>query len=129
MPKTYITTLERGDPDFYQLLGPIFGSREYEKEVGIRAYDDIGKIWFCALDHDVVIGMASLKGAAVSDCYVLKEWRKKGVFKEVLNRLMNKTSGPLRAVCTKSSKHSFLKAGFTEKSATKNFTKMEIDRA
>ena len=124
-----LTTLKRGEPDFYQLLGSIFGSRTFEKEVGIRAYDDIGKVWFCALDHNVVIGLASLRGTIVSDCYVLPEWRNKGVFTKVLERLMKKTSGPLRAVCTQASKPSFLKVGFTEKSTTKNFTKMEINRA
>lgn len=123
-----LTTLKRGDPDFYQLLGPIFGSRQFEKEVGIRAYDDIGKLWFCALDHNAVIGVASVRGNVVSDCYVLPAWRKNGVFTEVLERLIKKTSGPLKAVCTQASKPSFLKAGFTEKSATKNFTKMEINR-
>ena len=123
-----LTTLKRGDPDFYQLLGSIFGSREFEKEVGIRAYDDIGKVWFCALDHNVVIGLASIRGTVVSDCYVLPEWRGKGVFTEVLDRLLKKTQGPLKAMCTQASNPSFLRAGFIEISATKNFTKMELNR-
>lgn len=124
-----IATLKRGEPDFYQLLGPIFGSREYEKEVGIRAYDDIEKTWFCALDHNMVIGTASIKSGVVSDCYVSPKWRKQGVFTEVLDRLLKKTSGQLKAVCTSASKPSFLRAGFVEKKATKNFTKMELSRA
>jgi len=125
----HITTIERGEHDFYQLLGPIFGSREYEKEVGIRAYDDIGKKWFCALEHNLVIGCASLKLGVVSDCYVIPSRRGNGVFVELLSRVIEKTSGPLRATCTAASMPIFKKMGFVEKTMLKRFTKMELLRA
>lgn len=123
-----LTTLKRGDPDFYQLLGPIFGSREYEKEVGIRAYDDIGKVWFCALENNFVIGCASFRKGIVSDCYVIPERRTYGVLTALLSRVIEKTSGPLRATCTPASKRIFERAGFVQNTAIKNFTKMELSR-
>ena len=124
-----ITTLKRGEPDFYQLLGPIFGSRSYEKEVGIRSYDDAGKIWFAALEHGKVIGLASIHKSLVSDCYVLPEHRLKGVFTAVLHRLLEKTEGNLRATCTAASEKGFKRAGFIETSALKNFKRLELIRA
>lgn len=125
----HITILERNEPDFYTLLGPIFGSREYEREVGIRAYDDVGKRWFCALDYGQVIGLASVNGHVVSDCYVSPSRRHEGVFTAVLARLIQKTEGPLRSTCTPASRRAFVKAGFIPKSELKNYTKMELHRA
>jgi hypothetical protein len=110
------------------LLGPIFGSREYEKEVGIRAYDDEGKMWFCAMEHNVVIGCASFCKGVVSDCYVIPERRTYGVLTALLNCLIEKTSSLLKATCTPASKRIFERAGFVQKTAMKNFTKMELPR-
>lgn len=125
----HITILDRREPDFYSMLGPIFGSREYEKEVGIRAYDDEGKLWFCSIDYNSVVGVASLNGKVVSDCYVIPSRRHEGIFSDVLARLLQKTSGTLRATCTPASARAFLKAGFVPKSELKNYTKMEMHRA
>jgi len=41
-----ILKLERNNPDFYRLLGPVFGSREIEKKSHDRFYDDPGKVWY-----------------------------------------------------------------------------------
>lgn len=127
-----VEEVSRSDGGFYALMGPLFGSREIAKEVGIHMYDDPDKRWFVAFEHDAdwpLLGVASVRGSLVSDCYVYPDVRKLRVFTKILNAILEGTSGTLRANCTRMSRGAFLKAGFVEKSATKNFTLMELKRA
>lgn len=64
-----VEKLARGDAMFYQRLGPIFGSREIGKEVGISVYDDEDKVFYAAFDGDVMLGIASVRKGLVSDCW------------------------------------------------------------
>ncbi|MNQ51551.1 hypothetical protein D3C85_655380 [compost metagenome] len=119
-----VEQLKRGDPDFYRLMGPFFGSRKVAAEVGIHIYDDSDKIWIVgSLSHDIVAIM-SLRGKTISDCYVLPEHRGKGIFTELLSHCLSAHGGSL-ATCTAASLPAFLSTGFEIISSTKNFTRVK----
>ena len=40
-----IKKMTNSTPGFYELMGPIFGSRDIEKITGDRFFDDDDKIW------------------------------------------------------------------------------------
>lgn len=124
----FVEEISRNDCDFYNMMGPFFGSRAVAKEIGIHVYDDADKRWFMAFDDDL-IGFASYRNGLVSDCYVLPSKRNTGVFKCLLETVCLLTTGNLRATCTNASKHAFLNAGFVPVKTTKNFTFMEMKRA
>ena len=121
-----VLNLSRADSEFYNLLGPYFGSRSVAKEVGINVYDDADKQWFCAFDGGRLVGFASLRGRVVSDCYVVKASRRCGDFSEILSSLVSSRAIGLLATCTEASLGAFLSLGFRVKSKTKNFTKVEL---
>lgn len=114
---------------FYARMGRFLCSRLVAKEIGINLYADPGKRWFAAIEDGQILGFASIKGTVVSDCYVIQERRKYGLFTAILNELLNKTSGSLKANCTAASKKAFQNAGFKNTRSTKNFYRMELERA
>ena len=107
-------------------MGPYFGSRAVSKEVGIHLYDDDGKRWFAAFYGDQLAGFASVIGRSISDCYVKKEFRSSGVFSLILSSILDESSIDYYATCTRLSLGCFLRAGFSVKSESKNFTRVEL---
>lgn len=127
MPNTIrIEKLQRGSKRFYALLGPVFGSRQIAKEVGISAYDDADKTWLAAFDGQYMVGWLSVRGRVVSDCYVTPKNRNRGVLSKLLFEAIKSSDLPLRATCTAASVSVFGKAGFRVIRKTKNFTVMEL---
>lgn len=125
-----VSVIDNKSSGFYDMMGPIFGSRQIAKEVGNVIYADDGKRWFVILgETGGVIGCASVKGRTVSDCYVHPSSRGLGYFTQILASLISTTPGQLRAVCTASSRMAFEKAGFVAGKTTKNFTFMEMPSA
>lgn len=114
---------------FYETMGPLFGSRTIAKEVGINLYDDPDKQWFVCAKAGKVVACASLRGNVVSDCYVVPEMRKKGIFTAILAEIVRHSEGSLRAACTPLSVPIFKERGFKVTRKTKNFTFMELPRA
>lgn len=130
MPSAFgVRKLARDEKGFYEAMGPLFGSREVAKEVGINMYDDADKTWFVCFSGPVVIGCASVRGRIVSDCYVVPASRGAGVFGAILDSLLSSTAGTLRANCTSASLRSFKARGFKPVRSTINFTYVELDRA
>lgn len=121
-----ILSLSRENKDFYRLMGPYFGSRHVAAEVGIHIYDDDDKEWFAAYVCGALVGFASLRGNVVSDCYVKPAWRRDGIFSKLLTRILLAKPADLKANCTPASLGTFLALGFTVKSKTKNFTRVEL---
>ncbi len=124
-----IRSVERESSDFYRLFGPVFGSRQIAKEVGIHAYDDADKHWVGAFSDCVMIGWLSIRQGVVSDCYVLKEYRRNGVLFRLLTFAISRFGNRLRATCTADSVNVFRKAGFVEVRKTVNFTVMRMSDA
>lgn len=119
-----IERLSRDDPNFYRLMGPFFGSRALASEVGINPYDDADKIWITALLYQDIVGIMSLRGKTISDCYVLPTYRGIGIFTKMLEHCLANYGGSL-ATCTAASLPAFLAAGFEIISKTKNFTRVK----
>lgn len=119
-----VEKLNRGDAMFYQRLGPIFGSREIGKEVGISVYDDEDKVFYAAFEGDVMLGIASVRKGLVSDCWTAPQHRFKGALTAILSTIL-KDSGALRATCTPASVNVFLRAGFVKVGSIGKFTKVK----
>lgn len=124
-----IRSLNRSSKSFYVLLGPVFGSRQIAKEVGIHAYDDSDKSWTAAFRGTQLVGWLSVRGRVVSDCYVIPGHRRDGVMTRLLNDVVLRFQAPLRATCTKQSVGVFRKAGFVSVRKTRNYTVMELRHA
>ena len=124
-----IRSVDRDSSDFYRLFGPVFGSRQIAKEVGIHAYDDTDKHWIGAFSDGVMIGWLSIRQGVVSDCYVLKECRRNGILSKLLTFATSRFGNRLRATCTAGSVNVFRKAGLVEVRKTVNFTVMRMGDA
>lgn len=54
------------DPGFYDLLGPIFGSRKVYRETGDRFFDDDKKEWYLEVnDEKEILALISLSGETI----------------------------------------------------------------
>lgn len=86
------------DKDFYTLMGPFLARREIEKEIGYKIYDDDEKVWLIAKEGKEVQGFCYLlekpKGKyQIGSCYVVAEYRCKGIFKDLLNEALKGLKG------------------------------------
>jgi GNAT superfamily N-acetyltransferase len=130
MPKSIrVREIPRSGKAFYVLFGPVFGSRKIAKEVGVHAYDDEDKQWVSAFDGGKMVGWCSVRGRVISDCYVMPEYRSRGVFAKLLSHVVRAYPTPLRATCTNASLGVFRKAGFKPVRKTTNYTVMELGDA
>lgn len=58
------------DPGFYDLLGPIFGSRKVQRETGDRFFDDDKKEWYLEVnDEREILAVISLSGETIKNVY------------------------------------------------------------
>jgi GNAT superfamily N-acetyltransferase len=78
---------DRGDPDFYCLMGRFFGSRAIAKALGMPMYDDEHRIWLLVLTAEMYpVACASLelkpgsKTAAMKSAWVEPDERGKGLY-------------------------------------------------
>lgn len=114
-----ISQLSRLDPDYYRILGPVFGSRKIAKEVGIHCYDDDNKTFLVAMDRSIgLVGLLSVRGSVISDCYVYSGFRKQGILSSLLGAAIQPDM-PYRANCTAMSVNVFRDAGFKVKKQQK----------
>lgn len=71
-------------PGFYEDLGPFFGSRTIEKELGAKIYDDPDRQWVIIKDNAAVAAIASIevKGskAYFKNTYVMPQYRDQGLY-------------------------------------------------
>ncbi len=85
-----VTRMTNKDKGFYSLLGPYLARRSVEKELGYRIYDDDEKTWFIAKETNDVQGFCYLAEKSdgkyqVGSCYVVHEYRKKGIFGKLID--------------------------------------------
>lgn len=73
------------DPGFYEDLGPFFGSRQVERELGYKMYDDPDRVWLIAKAGQEIAGVSSYEAkegkAHLRSTYVMPEYRQKGLYK------------------------------------------------
>lgn len=67
--------LTREDADFYEIMGPIFGSRKITRETNDHFYDDADKKWVCGKgEGDDVDFVFSINGAGIlKNLYIANE--------------------------------------------------------
>ncbi len=129
-----IEMLTNEDPRFYSLLGPYLSRREIVAELGFPVYDDPGKIWFVALDSEVVVGFVGLrlehnKAIFCSD-YVRPEYRRQGLYTRLMTQRIAYAVGKApvaTAVVTNTCRHAYEQHGFTAQEGAKplkNYAKM-----
>ena len=58
------------DADFYNIMGPFFGSREVQRKTGDRFYDDDRKVWYIELDDSgKVAATVSVEADIIKNVY------------------------------------------------------------
>lgn len=58
------------DSGFYEIMGPVFGSRKVERVTGDRFYDDDDKIWYVDLGVDGgLLSVVSVKRKVIKNIY------------------------------------------------------------
>jgi GNAT superfamily N-acetyltransferase len=123
-----ITRKTNKDECFYGLIGPFLARREIEREIGYKIYDDDEKQWLIAIDTDPVthnirvIGFCYVLAKSkdhyqVGSCYVIEDYRHKGVFKKLLIEACSGIKGTVSLVTknknliTMLTKERFVRAG------------------
>lgn len=137
-PPFAIIQRERTDPDFYALMGPLFGSRAIARELGMPMYDDPGRIWCIAIDDlGAVIGCGSIAisghKAALKSAWVAPEWRGKGIYNDLFRaRLAIATErhvSSITATATRLSRNTHLRHNFRQTGTRGKYFLMRKDTA
>ena len=111
---------ERGDSDFYSVMGWFFGSRQIARELGMPVYDDDNRIWIVVAfsSNPIACSSIEIKGdrAAIKSAWVKPEHRGKGISSRMLaERLKIAESTGMKvitATATEFSKNALIKHGF-----------------
>lgn len=62
--------LTNKDSGFYEILGPIFGSREVQRETRDRFYDDAGKEWYIEINkNSEALAVVSIADGKIKNVY------------------------------------------------------------
>lgn len=119
----YIRT-DREQPDFYNLMGPFFGSRQVAKDLGMPIWNDPDREWVVAVADGKPIACSSIeflktKGkAAMKSGWVHPDWRGKGIynrmFEERLKIAAEHGIKVLTATVTDKSYNTHIRHGFRE---------------
>lgn len=116
------------DPGFYEDVGPFFGSRQVERELGYKMYDDSGRVWLIAKAGQKIAGVSSyeIKGdkALLRSTYVIPEFRQKGLYKAFCDIREREVKGAEISVTAKADSlmvANWEKRGYTEHSRRGKF--------
>lgn len=95
-----IRRLTNADPDFYPLVGPFLGSRQVHRDIGNPIWDELGKVWYVALQNNVVCGFVAAisqsGGVVFCSDYVVPACRERGVYAELfINRIHDYADEPI----------------------------------
>jgi len=122
-----VLSINRTSDHFYELMGPVFGSRDFEKQVGINCYDDPHKEFFVAVVNRRVIAVCSFNKGVISDCFTEPQYRRQGILTFLLCMALRGVNRA-KATCTQASRGVFEQAGFTTVKNLKNYTMMEYSK-
>lgn len=65
-----IRKMTNEDSGFYEIFGPVFGSREIQRKTGDRFYDDAGKEWYVKVDgHNNILAVVSISENDIKNVY------------------------------------------------------------
>lgn len=66
--------LTNKEPEFYTVMGPVFGSRVVQRKTGDRFYDDDQKEWYIEQDEaGEVLAVVSVAGSVIKNVYAKDE--------------------------------------------------------
>ena len=68
-----IKKLTNKDEGFYNYMGKFFGSRQIEKQLNDRIYDDDTKEWYISIENEKVTAFASINNNVIKNIYAVKE--------------------------------------------------------
>ena len=62
--------IDRSNPKFYKIMGPVFGSRMIQRETNDRFYDDPDKEWYIEQSGDNIDYVISVKNGVIKNVYI-----------------------------------------------------------
>jgi GNAT superfamily N-acetyltransferase len=118
--KVTVRVLTNRAQGFYALMGPFLARREIVADLGGHLWDDDDKTWFIATsaDRKTVYGFCAARPAARGrtaylSAYVLPDYRRQGVYRQLWDARRERFPGPAQATCTAASLPLYLAAGWT----------------
>lgn len=107
-----VLKLDRDHEDFYDCLGPIFGSRKIEQDTKDRFYDDPGKMWYLIPGQ----GVASVRGDTIKNFWAATPEAAQSLLEALVSEYER-----LDGIVPNKHADSFAKAGFSVNAYRKNF--------
>lgn len=111
-----VLRLNRASAGFYDIMGPIFGSRIVERATRDRFYDDPDKLWYCLPGE----GAASLRRGSVRNFWASSE----GAARRLIEALME-DNARIEGVIPIPYAQEFERAGFDVRPYRVNFVEVE----
>ena len=115
--------LNQKSPNFYELLGPVFGSRTIEQETNDRFYDDAEKEWFLLLDQDAYLGIASVSGKIIKNFWAVNADAAEALLREILSE-----GWRLKGIVPRTHERVFARLGFRTGAYRKNFIEVHYEK-
>ena len=113
---TKIVGMTNCDPGFYILMGPVFGSRDIERQIKDRIYDDADKTWYLLTEKKRVLALVSLVGTKVKNLY--------GQNQDQISQLLQELPDGVSGIVPAMYRSGYEQTGFTVKSHSENFVKI-----
>lgn len=110
-----VLRLNQSSAGFYEVMGPVFGSRAVERETHDRFYDDADKQWYCVPGE----GAASVKRGSIRNF-----WAKDPAVAAELLAELRADHAQLSGIVPYAYRDAFVSAGFRAQAYRVNF--MEV---
>lgn len=111
-----VMILTRDSEGFYELMGPVFGSRAIERATHDRFYDDAGKRWYCMPGA----GAASVKAGSIRNFWAASPDAAAQLIEAMLGDCAR-----LRGAVPRAYAEDFRRAGFGVSARSVNFMEVE----
>ncbi len=98
-----VLKMNRASEDFYEVMGPVFGSRIIEQQTKDRFYDDPGKKWYVIPDQ----GAASVKDGVIRNFWAANQEIAEKLIQAMLRDYVN-----LRGIVPNAYEMAFEQSGF-----------------
>lgn len=114
-----IVELTNRDKEFYEYMGPYFGSRKVERITGDRMYDDDRKTWLLVLDNEKrVKAFLSISDMVIKNIYGDSET----ALEELLSIVHDKTK---KSIVSAMYRDCYIKSGYIIKETKNRFLVIE----
>ena len=107
-----VLRMNRSSAGFYEIMGPVFGSRAIERDTHDRFYDDADKEWYCIPGE----GAASVKHGSIRNF-----WASSPTVAAELLAAMQADCARLSGIVPCAHREAFSQAGFSVRAHRVNF--------